>query len=249
MAEQEVIKHTKKIYKIWGDKKHGFWHKVKEFALEVFIIVFAVSLSIWLHSWSEHNHEQTEVKHFLLGLRSDLTKDVAEMQTDKKSYAGQQIVFKYIGGLKPGQPISIDTFAKYERFIFNIVALNPNDGRFEGFKSSGKIATIENEELQNDIMDFYQEDIDVLLLNTTSYITIKKQIFDYVFANAKKRYADSTSDVPEVLAQTQPRNLASVLGSNEDITACYNQCINKANKIIAAIDKEYGLKETEGTKH
>jgi hypothetical protein len=245
MAEQEVIKHTKKIYKIWGNKEHGFWHKVKEFALEVFIIVFAVSLSIWLHSWSEHNHQQTEVKQFLLGLRSDLTRDVAEMQGDKKSYFKQQIVFKYIAGLKQGESMSIDTFGKYQKFIFNITALNPNNGRFEGFKSSGKISTLENEELQNDIMDLYQEDIVTLLDNTTAYNSIKRQIFDYVFANAKRGFADSASDVPAVLVQTQPHNLAFVLGSNDDITAWYDKCINKANKIIAAINKEYGLPAAE----
>jgi hypothetical protein len=245
MAEQEVIKHTKKIYKIWGNKEHGFWHKVKEFALEVFIIVFAVSLSIWLHSWSEHNHEQTEVKLFLLGLRSDLTRDVAEMQGDKKSFINQKIVFSYIAGLKLGQPMSVDTFVKYQKFVFNITGLNPNNGRFEGFKSSGKIATLENKELQNDIMDLYQEDIVALLDNTTSYNSIKRKIFDYVFANAKQGFADSSSDVPTVLVQTQPHNLAFVLGSNDEITAWYDKCINKANKIIAAINKEYGLSIAE----
>ncbi len=249
MAEQEVIKHTKKIYKIWGNKEHGFWHKVKEFALEVFIIVFAVSLSIWLHSWSEHNHQQTEVKLFLVGLRSDLTKDVAEMQVDKKSFINQQIIFSYIAGLKLGQPMSVDTFVKYQKFVYNITALNPNNGRFEGFKSSGKIATLENKELQNDIMDLYQEDIVALLDNTTAYNITKRQIFDYVIANAKQGFADSSSDVPVVLIQTQPHNLSHVLGSNDEITTWYDKCINKANKIIAAIDKEYGLKETEGTAH
>src|SRR4051812_19152197 len=47
MAELEVVKHTKKVYKIWNSKEHSFWHKAKEFLIEIFIIVFAVSLSIW----------------------------------------------------------------------------------------------------------------------------------------------------------------------------------------------------------
>ena len=71
MAEQEVIKHTKKVYKIWGSKEHSFRQKVKEFFVEVFIIVFVITLSIWFHNRSEHSKEQEEVKHFLLGLKSD----------------------------------------------------------------------------------------------------------------------------------------------------------------------------------
>lgn len=242
MAEQEVIKHTRKVYKIWSNKKHSFLHKVKEFAMEVFIIVFAVSLSIWLHSWSEHNHQQTEAKHFLLGLRSDLKRDVAEMEGDKKSYFNQQIAYSHIASLKQGQSMNIDTFEKYQRFIFKITALNPNNGRFEGFKSSGKIATIENEELQNDIMDLFQEDFVALLDYTAVYNSIQRQILDYLFVNVKNGLADPSSDLPVVLVQTQPRNFAYVLGSNDDITAMYDNCINKANKIIAGIEKEYGLK-------
>jgi hypothetical protein len=85
MADQGVIKHTK-IYKIWNSKEHGFWHKAKEFVLEIVIIVFAVSLSIWLHGRSEHAHQQEDVKEFMLGIRSDLQNDQAEMKEDREMY-------------------------------------------------------------------------------------------------------------------------------------------------------------------
>jgi len=39
MAEQEVIKHTKKIVETVKSNKHSFWDKVKEFITEIFIIV------------------------------------------------------------------------------------------------------------------------------------------------------------------------------------------------------------------
>jgi len=83
MAEQEVVKRTKKVYKTWTDKELSFWHKVKEFLIEVFIIVFAISLSIWFHNSSEHAHQQEEVKQFLLGLKGDLSNDMVEMKTIK----------------------------------------------------------------------------------------------------------------------------------------------------------------------
>ncbi|MBC7525013.1 MAG: hypothetical protein H7239_11315 [Flavobacterium sp.] len=56
-------------------KTHTFIEKLTEISIEIFIIVFAVSLSIWLHSWSEHNHQQNEVKKFLVDLKSDLIRD------------------------------------------------------------------------------------------------------------------------------------------------------------------------------
>ena len=62
MAEQEIRKNFKKIVTITKDKKKGIWHKLEEIAIEIAIVVFAVSVTIWFHSWSEHRHQQKEVK-------------------------------------------------------------------------------------------------------------------------------------------------------------------------------------------
>jgi|GEM_PF-5339102 len=170
MAEQEVIKHTKKIYKTWFSKEHSFWHKLGEFGVEILIIVFAVTISIWFHNWSEHTHQQAEVKEFLEGLKLDLLSDIQEMKSDQSSYEGQKRIFNYLAALKIGSPVSLDSMRKHQASLFNNTALNPNDGRFQGFKSSGKIGLIENHDIQNDIMDLYEEDIPALLSSTRSRI-------------------------------------------------------------------------------
>jgi hypothetical protein len=77
MAEQEVIKHTKKVFTVWGSKK-SFWHKLGEFVLEMLIIVFAITLSIYLHDRSVKKHQDHETKEFLLGLKEDLKTDITE---------------------------------------------------------------------------------------------------------------------------------------------------------------------------
>ena len=79
----EVTKHTKKIYDTLKNKKYTLGEKVKETIIEILIIVFAVTLSIWLHSWSEHRHEQKEVREFLRGLKDDLTKDIQLLNENK----------------------------------------------------------------------------------------------------------------------------------------------------------------------
>jgi Family of unknown function (DUF6090) len=242
MAEQEVIKHTKKIYKIWNSNEHRFWQKLKEFFLEVFIIVFAVSVSIWFHNRSEHSHQQEEVKHFLVGLKSDLKNDLEEMRSDKESYQIQKAAFSYITNIKLGQNLEIDSLRKYNNWLFNTTWLEPNNGRFEGFKSSGKIGEIENEELQNDIMDLYQEDIVSLLASTDSYITNKKRFFDYVSKN-RKRLTDSTSNISTILAYDEAQNICSALGAPFEVLQRYDKCIDKMQKIIAEINEEYNLKD------
>ena len=62
--QDEVSKHTKKIFKTMSNKKYSMPEKLKEISIEILIIVFAVTLSIKLHEWSEHRHQQKEVKEF-----------------------------------------------------------------------------------------------------------------------------------------------------------------------------------------
>jgi hypothetical protein len=242
MAEQEVVKHTKKLFSIWGGKEHGFWHKVREFLLEIIIIVFAVTLSIWLHGRSEHKHQQEDVKQFLVGLKSDLNNDVNEMELDKKSFLDQKAAFQYVTSIKFNEQLNSDSLKKYYRFIFNTTGLHPNNGRFEGFKSSGKIGAIENKELQNDIMDLYQENIVSLLVSTDGYKSTKKMLFDYVIKNGK-RLRDTTSNLTTVLAQDEAQNICIGLRSPDEVLARYTICIDKMKKIIAEINKEYDLKD------
>ena len=242
MAEQEVVKHTKKIFSIWSDKENGFLHKLKEFLLEIFIIVFAITLSIWFHNRGEHAHQQKNVKQFLIGLKSDLKNDIVEMESDRQSYIDQKNAFQYISGIKMNQQPNGDTIIKYSNWIFNTTALNPNNGRFEGFKASGKIGDIENDSLQNDIMDLYQEDIVSLLTSTDSYIGIKRKFFDYINQN-RKRLTDSTSNLYIILVQDEGQNFAMSLRSANQIIIRYTRCIEKMRKIIEEINEEYHLKD------
>ena len=59
--QEEVAKHTEKIYKAIKNNEHGFGEKVREIAIEIGIIVFAVTLSIWLHSWSDQDRKSTRL--------------------------------------------------------------------------------------------------------------------------------------------------------------------------------------------
>jgi len=240
MAEQEIIKHTKKVYKIWNSKEHSLWYKAKEFFIEIFIIVFAVSLSIWLHDKNEHNHKQKEVKEFLLGLREDLLSDITEMKDDKQSYLNQGQAFKYIASVKLKQTLNTDSLKKYENWLFNTTRLQQNNGRFEGFKASGKIGIIEDKMIQNDIMDLYQENVPELLATTDPYLRIKNEWFDFKIKNCK-RITDSTSNISSILLTDEAQNLCGLLANPVEIINRYDTCINKTKTIITEIENKYGI--------
>ena len=239
MAEQEVIKHTKKVYKIWGSEKHNFWEKLREFLVEIVIIVFAVSLSIWLHERSEHSHQQQEVKAFLFGLREDLKNDIKEMGEDKKSFYANRGGFGYLANLRLNETINRDSVLKYKQFLRNTTSLLANNGRFEGFKSSGRIGNIEDLDLQNDIMEFYTENLPSLLLSTNLYTQQKLKFMDVVSENLV-RLTDSTTNEDKVLVMPRVYNHIVTLSNVKEIIDRYDTCINKAKKIMGRIDNRYG---------
>ena len=238
MAEQEVLKHTEKVYKIWSKKDHSLWYKVKEFMIEILIIIFAVSVSIWFHERSEHQHQQKDVKNFLLGLRGDLKNDVREMIADKESYQASSDAFAYIRSVKQNEEINLDSLKSHGSWLFNITLLLSNTGRYEGFKASGKIGDIEDIELQNAIIDLYQEDIPNLLLSSENYNSRKSKLLD-IYVRDAKRISDTSTDMLKVLKSNEVFNLASGLIDIKEILLRYDTCIARSNTIIKEIDKLY----------
>ncbi len=238
MAEQEIIKHTKKVYRVWNSKQHTTWQKIKEFAVEIFIIVFAVTLSIWFHNWSEHRHEKAVVKEFLLGLKEDLQKDIKEMQIDSTVYARTSAAFTYITSIKYGEILNADSLNKFQDVIFNTTGMIPNNGRFEGFKSSGKIGLIEDNGLQNEILDLYQENIPGLISSTDKYTERKVELFKYI-AQTRKKNPDNTYNLNVVLSADVGQNISGSIVFVGEILERYGTCIQTSKKIIEKIDELY----------
>ena len=157
--QDEVTKHTKKIYDTVKNPKHTFGEKVKEVFVEIFIIVFAVTLSIWLHGWSEHRHQQKEVDKFLNNIKDDLKKDIETLTSEREEYIKSNKAYGYILSLNKFQ---FDSLAKLNISIDFPVHTHGqmiNSGNYEGFKSSGKIGYIENEKLQQKILAYYQKTV------------------------------------------------------------------------------------------
>jgi Family of unknown function (DUF6090) len=158
--QEEVAKHTEKIYKTIKNKEHGAGEKIKEIAIEIGIIVFAVTLSIWLHGWSDHRQEQKETNEFLRGLKSDLAKDIRELQENKATFSKVDSDFQFLRRLNDSHQIDTASNQLITHYLdFSMSVTHANVGRYEGFKSSGKIGTIEDDSLKQEILEYYQQTI------------------------------------------------------------------------------------------
>jgi hypothetical protein len=231
--QDEIIKHTKKIYSEMNNKKHSFKEKAKEILAEILIIVFAVTLSIWLHSWSEERHQHKEAQTFLIGLKEDLQSDISNLEDSKKTFHKTQQQVLFILHLTPKKIDSIKANHQQINSGTNIINTVVNNGRYEGFKSSGKINTIENQNLRNMVLSYYQQTIPQIAHVEESYEKLTSRYIDLLM-NGKE-----DEDINKALLKQKTKIILSGIDNFTKYSQkSYGNAIKQAREIIKEIDKK-----------
>lgn len=233
--EHELKKHIHNIVKETVNRKKSLWKRVSEIFIEILIIVFAVSFAVYMEKTKEHTHEKKEVKEFLLGLKKDLQNDVKEMNDDIWGYDVSSKWLKYFAREKN---INNDTLQHYYWVFVSKTHLLANKGRYEGFKASGKINTIEDEELRNRILDLYEEQMIGLTNRTQEYILFKGQMLQ-VFYQKRKGAFTVKDNLKTILKDDELNNYLIALTNVKEIVTKYGLTIKEAEAIIRLIDKMY----------
>jgi hypothetical protein len=230
--QDEVTKHTKKIYDTVKNPKQSFGEKIKEIIVEIFIIVFAVTLSIWLHSWSEHRHEKSEAREFLTDLKEDLNNDIKSKQIAKQTLAQNLNNFTFIEFLTKEKIDSLEKRKTSYGFNASIGTTKVNNGNYEGFKSSGKIGFIENKDLKKDILRYYQDVspsvLEIEKINASQLLKIS----DFMTENAEQ---DIKARILNPKFKAMIEGFQSYAKSN---LKAYEEAIDLAKQIIIEIDKQ-----------
>lgn len=237
MADQEVAKHTKKMWGLMTSREHGFWHKLREIALEIAIIVFAVSLSIWLHSVGEHRHEQAQVKTFLLGLKRDIQADLAQVNDIVAFHKAADGRYAYLASLDPAAVPNAALFnAAYSRLNENNF-LVPRLGRYEGFKSSGKLTNIENDALLEKIVNHYQYDLPKVNMSSGGWMSNHGKLT--VYAEQQTGEDDSLASRYRMIASPKGKRLSERMVTHAQIYERFATVVAGGNAIIKEIDLAY----------
>ena len=224
--QDEILKHSNKIFKTLTTKNHSFKEKFKEIVIEICIIVFAVSFSIWLHSLSEHSHQQEEVKVFYNALKNDLEKDIKILTEEKNNLVESKKGIQKILKLSKKQ---MDSIGRLE-IDFYLTTRRTNDANYEGFKSSGKIGYIENIELKSKILSYYQSDMQPLN-DIEKYLNSQKiELMELVGAKSFQATAFA-----EPLINTKT---LICKGGMTSLIKSYEENIKTANGIIKSINEE-----------
>ena len=232
--QEEVAKHTKKIYQAVTKPGHTIVEKLKEVGVEIFIIVFAVSLSIWLHSWSDQRHEQKEVREFLTGLKEDLRKDMLLLGENKNISLRLDSNFHALSELIESHAVDTAMERTISHYLyFDLVITHAGIGRYEGFKSSGRIGLIENDSLKQQILEFYEQTIPDLVSGENYVNTLQSRILDSEIDKGDKTTLKDfvKSFKIRALLQLGARNIEARIRE-------YDSSLKQAKKIISLIDRE-----------
>lgn len=236
MAELEVAKHTKNVLEVATSKHHSIWDKARELLLEIVVIVFAVSISIWFHSIGEHRHEQAQVKAFLLGLKQDLGYDISQIEFVRKNYREFGENFSALEKLDANLAAPADFRQRYASASTN-VSFNPVMSRYEGFMSSGKLTNIEDPEILKNILFLYQSELPILRTSEIGWRNRHEKLRTYMESDfdpvtgADRSYAHITAPTAKRMLQrlTMPSQLDERLANYAKV----------AKKIVADIDRAY----------
>lgn len=224
--QEEVKKHTKKIYNTIKNPKNSMTEKIKEVLIEILIIVFAVTFSIWLHSLSEHRHQQKEVSEFFTDLKDDLKNDIESVSKSKDKLTMNIKDYKFVLGLSQ---IQIDSLKRAHGTVAinsTILTTKINNGNYEGFKSSGKMGYIENKKLKRLILKYYQEQ-SLRLLEAEKHVTATyERVINFVGDNSDKEF-DKIIMMPQFKFQ-----LRIYIDQTNGLVEGYSQSVKDAREII-----------------
>lgn len=237
MADQEIAKHTKQMWGILAEGEHGIGHKVREMLLEIFIIVFAVSISIWFHSMAEHRHEQAKVKSFLLGLKRDIQADNDQIDGVLSFHHASDTRYAYLASLDPGAAPDRDKFNAAYSLLNSNNFLVPRLARYEGFKSSGKLINVEDEALLEKIVTYYEYSIPKAHMSWGGWSSNHRALQAYT--EEKLGEDDSLSARYKAITSPKGKRLAERMVTFPQLYERHEGLLKAGKEIIADIDRIY----------
>lgn len=241
MSEHPLIKHGLKLSRAINSSTNGWWSKTRTIVIEILIIVFAVSATLYMERWRENQHNLHLEKEFLTDLKEDITIKMNELRKDSANFGNTIYMIGFLSGSGRGEmPFEIDSVKRYFYIItHSYYYLNPNDAIFESIKYSGKLNVIRNKQLRTSLLELYQQLLPALqtLMNQFYYPSLAK-MDDFIIKNKVEK--NKVDNLPQLLKnEPELSNLLENLLRGYEITRNgYNRVINLNRKLLLQIEAE-----------
>lgn len=238
MSSHDIIKQSGRIAGIIKNDDKKLKHKIGEILIEMLIIVFAISLSLFLERWRQNVEDHHLETSFLQGLKIDLTNDVNQLETSSAKWIAMKNSADYF--LKPEKEISwtSDSINHYGYQLFHNVYFFPSKNRYEGLKSTGKLDVIKDEELQNNIIDLYQTKIPDLEQQVSFFNGfLNSGVTEYLIDNFKR---DSNNRIildRAFFTNAKTQNILDLYSTLDDILKRADSVKSKSEKVLKEINQ------------
>ena len=238
MAENEIIKHSKKAIAIMKSSGKSLRHKLFEIFVEVLIIVIAVSITIELNNWNERRHNAKEEREFLIGLKKDLQSDMANMANSEGMYEYTLRGISFFLKTENGEELNNDSVTKYSDCFFSSTNLDPHIARYEGLKSSGRFIIIKDKELLDNIIDLHESIFQRIQDLNEKYYQHNQKIATLISQNVILAKNGKVLNVASILGRSEFKIL---IGTSEGLIAnniipIHKEGVQKCREIIKQIE-------------
>ena len=238
MASHDIIKQSSRIAGLVKDKDHALKHKLGEILIEILIIVFAISLSLFFDRWRQNVENRKQESVFLEGLKIDLTNDVEQLKASERKWAMMRKDARYF--IQPENLINWnrDTINFYSRDLFHNVYFFPSTNRYEALKSTGKIDIIENPQLQNAIIDLYQTKIPDLTQQVTFFNEfLNTQTMNFLIENLQRDDNSNPILDKHFFTNMKFRNILIFYNGIDDVQKRADSTIRLSESILTLLNK------------
>ena len=234
--EDELIKNSTQIWKKLRSEG-GMLEKLRSITGEILVIVFAVSFSIWINNRAEYRKEQEEVLDFLLICQEELSGDTADLKRIKGQVESIIRSNQILIGLDEKMLDSIKKNNLDVSFDGTPIIRRTHIAGYEGFKTSGRLGNIENKDLKQMIMQYYEVHMPSL-----------REGEDYYNANTNlfvDRMIDRVSDKGKeaFLEKNMKKRLAMNLNIAGSMVSGYQVTLNIVGEFQSELNKEISAKQ------
>jgi hypothetical protein len=241
MAEEEKIReHAKHALQALTDKTKKWKDRIKDFAWEVFIIIVAVNITLWFHSWSEKKNERAQEKEFLINIRENLVQDTAYIRYHNNFMTNGPLAY-YDSVLSQVNRKEID--AKYTDSLYfqllNNTGVAINNSIYQSLNSGNNLTLFENKKLLNDIIFLYSSIYPDIKTNIDNLFKMRTDDYDKYIGHKTGLYNNSQTKLSTIIYQP---DIIYILQRGNDLMKGINEkgedAINQTDILIQRIDQE-----------
>ncbi|MCB0662960.1 MAG: hypothetical protein KDC24_09485 [Saprospiraceae bacterium] len=137
-------------------------NKVSKYLLyalgEIVLVIIGILLALQINDWSTNQQHKKEEKRILQSIKTDVTNDTLQLSKNIANAKNRiaQIDTVYIALNHPEQ-FSSGQFLQYAYALASSQQFNVNSGTFDESLSSGFLKYIENDQLRQNIFEYYRK--------------------------------------------------------------------------------------------